>query len=298
MLYPHHDHKLSSFGFSYFSRPGIPMQLMNIGWERVTTTNYRWEGLNRGKGIYTILQITLSGRGAIRFGDKTHDLTKDTGFLIVVPSDHVYYFPEDAGHWEFLYVVVRGNDAVQHWSYIIDKLGPIVDFRSQPNALLLLSKLYADIYNDPQMDKYLISSRLYDLFMELHRMADGFDQARQEQLPDAVSSAINFMQSRYATDLSLDDIVDHTQLSKYHFSRMFKKVTGLSPNRYLRKIRVEKAAWLLRHTAKTLDVIAHETGFDNSNYLIKVFRSFVGVTPNDYRLGKKISPVEFLRIET
>jgi len=300
LLLPHQELERSSFGFRYFSRPGIPMQLMNIGWERVTSPSYRWDGMNRGKGIYAILQITLSGKGAIRFEDATYEVKQETGFLCIVPGRHVYYFPDDADHWEFLYVVVRGNDAVQHWSYIIEKLGPVIDFRTYDKPLQMLSRFYAEIYNNPQMDKYIISSRLYELLMDLHRMADGLEAVRKEQLPNPIASAVNLMQSRYATDISLDEIVGHVGLSKYkyHFCRYFKKKTGLTPNQYLRKIRVEKAAWLLRHSSKTLDAIAKDTGFDNSNYFIKVFRSFVGVTPTDYRFGKKGSPAQFLRIET
>ncbi|WP_373429928.1 AraC family transcriptional regulator [Paenibacillus sp. GD4] len=46
-----------------------------------------------------------------------------------------------------------------------------------------------------------------------------------------------------------------------------------------------------------MESIAAETGFGYANYFSKVFRSFVGVTPLEYRMGKKVDPVYFLRIE-
>ncbi|UUZ97561.1 helix-turn-helix transcriptional regulator [Paenibacillus sp. P25] len=86
-------------------------------------------------------------------------------------------------------------------------------------------------------------------------------------------------------DLSVEDMSEAAGLTKYHFCRQFLKKTGLKPNQYLRKIRVEQAAWSLRHTDKTVETVARETGFGYTNYFIKVFRSFVGATPQEYRMG-------------
>jgi transcriptional regulator GlxA family with amidase domain len=63
----------------------------------------------------------------------------------------------------------------------------------------------------------------------------------------------------------------------------------MAPMQYLRKIRVEKAAELLTHTAKTLDVVTEETGFGNKSHLAKVFKQMVGITPGQYREERKHS---------
>jgi AraC-like DNA-binding protein len=275
----------------------LPVRLINIGWDKVRSSEYRWNGLQRGGG-YAIFQYTLSGKGAIRYGDKLYTLTKDTAFLVTIPGDHEYYLPDDSEEWEFLYVVINGRDALNHCASLSEKLGPVLSVKEAQSPLQSLSKLYADIYRNPQLDKYTISSQLYELLMELHRIADGQEGTRAgDDLPQSIKDAIRLMKRQFAQSLSTDDMAAAAGLTKYHFCRHFQKKTGLSPNQYLRKIRVEQAAWLLRHTNKTVEVIANETGFEYANYFIKVFRSFVGATPMEYRLGKQVEPVYFLRIE-
>ncbi|MDF2959030.1 MAG: AraC family transcriptional regulator [Paenibacillus sp.] len=297
LLLPHESCERSSFGFKYLSPAALPIRLINIGWDRVTSTDYRWNGLERGGG-YAVFQYTLSGKGALRDGTAEYFLPKDTGFLTVIPSDTEYYLPDDTEDWEFLYVVVNGADAVNHFTEIQKKLGPVISFRDHMETLTVLSKLYADVYHNPQLDKFAVSAVLYELLMGLHRLAEGRDIVRAaEDMPASIRAAIKLMKSRYAHDLSVDDMAGAAGLTKYHFSRQFLKKTGLKPNQYLRKIRVEQAAWLLRHTKKTVEAIAKESGFEYTNYFIKVFRGFVGATPNEYRLGKKVDPVYFLRIE-
>ncbi|ULL19163.1 AraC family transcriptional regulator [Paenibacillus sp. H1-7] len=297
LLMPHEMCERTSFGFKYLSPAEQPIRLINIGWDRVTSPAYRWNGLERGGG-FVVFQYTLAGKGLLRDGETVCPLTKDTGFMTVIPSDQEYYFPEDGEEWEFLYIVVNGMDALNHFKAIAKTTGPVLTFRDYKEPLVLLSRLYADVYHDPQLDKYTISARLYELLMALHRYVEGRGSVKAtEDMPAAIRAAIKYMKSRYAQDLSVEQIAEAAGLSKYHFCRQFLKKTGLKPNQYLRKIRIEQAAWLLRHTDKTVEAIAKEAGFEYTNYFIKVFRTFVGATPNEYRLGRTADPVYFLRIE-
>jgi AraC-like DNA-binding protein len=297
LLLDHEGCERSSYGFKYLSPAALPLRLINIGWDRVTSKDYRWDGMKRGGG-YVVFQYTLSGRGALRQGETVYSLTKDLGFLAVVPGEHEYYLPEDSEEWEFLYVVVNGMDALNHFSDLIQKLGPVISFRDHKESIVALSRLYAEVFRDPQLDKFTIASRLYEVLMGLHRLVEGRDIVRAaEDMPASIRAAIKLMKARYGQDLSIDDMAEAAELTKYHFCRQFLKKTGLKPNQYLRKIRVEQAAWLLRHTGKTIESIARDTGFGYANYFSKVFRSFVGTTPHEYRLGKKVDPVYFLRIE-
>ncbi|MCZ8514108.1 AraC family transcriptional regulator [Paenibacillus filicis] len=297
MLYPHEAYERTSFGFKYLSAPSQPLRLISIGWEHVNSPSYRWHGLHRGGG-FAIFQYTLSGRGMFRDGERTFALPKETGFFTVVPSDQEYYYPEGGEGWEFLYVLVAGTDALNHWTELTRAFGPVLSLQGHQEPVRLLSQLYAEICRQPQLDKYTISARLYEWLMSLHRLAEGRDIVRgTEELPDSMRAAVKLMKGQYMMDLSVDDLAEAAGLTKYHFCRQFLKKTGLKPNQYLRKIRVEQAAWLLRHTDKTVDAVARETGFGYTNYFIKVFRSFVGATPQEYRLGQRGDPVYFLRIE-
>jgi AraC-like DNA-binding protein len=273
------------------------MRLAGIGWERVHSSTYRWDGIQRTDGEGVIFQFTLSGQGTIRHANREFIVPKNCGFLCTLPSDHMYYFDETHDHWEFLFIAVRGEDAIRHWHSLIDHIGPVVSFDNQLEPIMCISDLYSLIYKDVVLDKYYVSSQLYRFVMELDRISEGYDISQFKDSPEPVRKAIRQMQSQYAAPLSLDDIAANAGLSKCHFSRVFLNKTGIQPMQYLRKIRIEKASALLSETSKTTETIARETGFDNSNYFSRVFKALVGVTPIQYRLSVGAVPTHSLRIE-
>ena len=103
------------------------------------------------------------------------------------------------------------------------------------------------------------------------------------QQPLSIAKAIQFIEKNYKDDISLDDIVEVTDLSKYHFTREFKKYMNDTPINYLAKIRINKALTYLSMNEKNIEWIAREVGFSSSNYFSKVFKKVTGVSPNSYR---------------
>ncbi|MEF3303133.1 helix-turn-helix domain-containing protein [Paenibacillus sp. GYB003] len=297
MLFPHEQCDRKTFQFRYLTPSTLSMRLVGIGWQSVSSTEYRYDGLKRTDGEGTIFQFTLSGQGTIRFGDREYVVPKHCGFLCTLPSDHEYYYDAASGPWEFLFIAVRGEDAIRHWNSLIDRFGPVVPFAGQLEPFLCISELYSLVCRNAELDKYFVSSQLYRFVLELNRIFEGSDVVPYKDSPEPVRTAIRLMQSQYAAPLSLDDIASAAGLSKYHFSRVFLSKTGIQPMHYLRKIRIEKASALLAQTNKTMETIARETGFEGGNYFIRVFKTLVGMTPSEYRRSLGPESAHALRIE-
>jgi AraC-like DNA-binding protein len=64
---------------------------------------------------------------------------------------------------------------------------------------------------------------------------------------------------------------------------MFKKATGLSPNDYLQRHRIECAREQLRRDEVSITDVALSTGFESSQYFSRVFRKYCGITPTEFR---------------
>ncbi|WP_176706796.1 helix-turn-helix domain-containing protein [Paenibacillus hemerocallicola] len=296
-MLPHEQYSRRTFEFRYMTASRLSMRLHGIGWQSVTSTDYHYNGLRRPDGEGAIFQFTLSGQGAIRYGNREYLVPKHCAFLCTLPSDHVYFFDDAFDHWEFLFIAVRGDDAIRHWLSLIDRFGPVIPFGDKLDPMLCVSRLYSQICGEANPDRYDVSAQLYRFILEMDRFADGYDSEPYQDGSEPLQNAIRFIQSQYASPLSLDDIADVAGLSKSHFSRVFLHKTGIQPMQYLRKIRIEKASALLAQTPKTLETIAKETGFDNSKYLIRVFKALVGTTPNQYRQTSGFGVTRTLRIE-
>ncbi len=77
-------------------------------------------------------------------------------------------------------------------------------------------------------------------------------------------------------------------LSENGFVRLFTETIGISPQKYLRGKRIEKACWLLHFTEDSIDDIAANTGFIDRYHFSKVFHSVTGSWPAAFRKDKKL----------
>jgi transcriptional regulator GlxA family with amidase domain len=72
-----------------------------------------------------------------------------------------------------------------------------------------------------------------------------------------------------------------------HFSRVFKKYTGLTPMEYIWEAKIRKAKQLLLKTDKQIETICWESGFANRTHFFRKFYEADGMTPLQYRKNQK-----------
>jgi two-component system response regulator YesN len=84
-------------------------------------------------------------------------------------------------------------------------------------------------------------------------------------------------------DVSLQSIAEHIHLHPAYLSKVYKDLTGENLSDYITRIRMEKAAYLLRTTNEKVNAIASKIGYINPSHFIKVFKKYYETTPNDFR---------------
>jgi len=92
-----------------------------------------------------------------------------------------------------------------------------------------------------------------------------------------------WMAGRLEQKFDLGAVAAQAGLSKFHFHRLFKAATGLTPARFQQRQRMERARRLLRETKRTVLEIGVEVGFPNPSHFAQVFRREVGMSPGDFR---------------
>ena len=97
-----------------------------------------------------------------------------------------------------------------------------------------------------------------------------------------VARAIGHMNRHYADPLTLEMLADVASVSKRSLIRQFNNTTGLTPMRYLQKVRVAKARALLEHGERSITEVALESGFNDPSYFSSVFSRHMGLSPRAY----------------
>lgn len=79
------------------------------------------------------------------------------------------------------------------------------------------------------------------------------------------------------------DVAEQCAMSRSHFSRAFKKTTGMSPQEWLLNLRIRRAKELLSEESLAISLISLECGFSDQSHFSRMFSKLVGITPKRFR---------------
>jgi len=123
-------------------------------------------------------------------------------------------------------------------------------------------------------------------FQHLIVLLSRFHNLRVEVSADSarrVARAVQRMEHEFGSDLQMEELARESALSLRTFFRVFQKATGQSPNKYLKRVRLNHAAEKLRSSDETITEVAFACGFNNSNFFSREFNRDYGVSPSTYR---------------
>jgi AraC family transcriptional regulator len=100
---------------------------------------------------------------------------------------------------------------------------------------------------------------------------------------EAVERAIMAMRRRWDEPLTLQVMADIALLSRFHFNRVFRIVTGVPPRKFLSALRIEAAKRLLVTTQFTVSDVCFGVGYNSLGSFSRDFTRFVGLSPRNLR---------------
>jgi AraC family transcriptional regulator len=106
----------------------------------------------------------------------------------------------------------------------------------------------------------------------------------------AVLRSIETMRERMGEQLTVDDLARSAMFSKFHFTRMFQRVTGVSPARFLSALRLQRAKDLLVSTTMNVADISVHVGYNSVGTFSSRFSRSVGMSPTTYRRHAGFAP--------
>ena len=135
----------------------------------------------------------------------------------------------------------------------------------------------------------LIKSTVLELLVHLCRQ---YSTPRTQPLSTAdpalayIRTATEYINQNLSGNLTVEDVAANVGLSKYHFLRLFKRLTGYTLTHYINAVRCEYAQRLLEQGKYNVKEVAHLCGFSNHSYFSSVFYRHTGLHPSQL-LGKE-----------
>ncbi len=137
-----------------------------------------------------------------------------------------------------------------------------------------------------------VKSLLYRLLTLLIRMhaptvLSKIEHAERIKNMKRFDPVLRYIDENYNKPLTVEELASIAGLSRFHFSRLFKEMTGRTLSAYILSFRLNRADYLLRHTELTVSEIAALTGFSDIYYFSRAFKKQKKSAPSSLRKHTK-----------
>jgi AraC-like DNA-binding protein len=132
--------------------------------------------------------------------------------------------------------------------------------------------------------RFAATTHLMNLIGHLSRLY--FETPRMDQQPlQKMSEVLSYIEEHYREPIRMKALARRAGMSESTLTRAFRKVMGCSPIEHVIRVRIGRAADLLRRSGMRVTEAAFECGFTDSNYFARQFRKIMGVSPRQHRTG-------------
>lgn len=127
-----------------------------------------------------------------------------------------------------------------------------------------------------------LSRIIYLLDSQCESVMQSFSD-KQLRNANRMKAMLQYIEEHLAENMTIEEIADAAAISVSECLRCFKTTIGVTPIQYVRQVRIQKAAELLRYTCLNVSEVAVRCGFQEMSYFAKIFRQIHGVTPSEFR---------------
>ncbi len=104
-----------------------------------------------------------------------------------------------------------------------------------------------------------------------------------EHTLERINLVVDFVMNNFERAITVQEVAQRINMSETHFSRFFRKATGLRFIAFLNRIRIQRACELLSYSDEQITAISYSVGYNTLANFNRQFQELKGVTPREYR---------------
>lgn len=234
------------------------------------TLNYEFSTLN--------FSIILSGKGFYDVDGKRYSVCAPC-VLVQLPGHHYHYGPDSGAHWEEFYFIYNKNQLdrmlAKSWVDPTIPIWPINNKFSVDDSIRELKKA-AESHRPSDILVHLAERVILETLMPSPANENDTLVAKIRDL------AIRLKTNQHS-HVAFETIAEDLDISYSTFRRLWYELYGTSPKSYQKRQRLTEASRLLLSTNHSVLKIAQRLGFDDPGYFSRIFKSYIGCSPTEYR---------------
>ena len=238
--------------------------------------------LARRKNLESYLVVlVLSGSGTLMYRDTSYPLKKGSCFFIDCTVPY-YHQSSRSDPWELIWVHFNGSSSSQYYRCFSSKSAPAFRPQAFPELQETLEHLL-EVNAASDLPAEISSSRLIVELLSILLLDITENRAKKHPGKQKMAQVRHYLDEHYTEKFSLDALSEQFFISKFHLSREFRSLYGITLNHYVIARRITLAKKLLRFSDYTLDEIAENCGFYDASYLNRQFKKSEGIRASDFR---------------
>lgn len=229
-----------------------------------------------------LLLYTVHGKGWLKYADQENIIPENC--LAVIDCRNYQFYRTEGEKWDFYWIHFDGKCASDLVGLINGKGLSVLESGHQLDAPALFAELLRlNRPEDRNMEMNLSNFVHQFLYRILNLQYHITAIKKYSTLQPDIERAIEYIHQQYAQAITVDQMAQVSRMSKYHFIRVFRELTGDTPYNYLTLYRIGQSKRLLTDTSMSIQEIAQAVGFSNSKNYIACFRKYTLTTPNHFR---------------
>lgn len=259
-------------------RDGIDLTVYHCGMEICKSGHYFGPAVRD----HYLIHYVLDGQGTFQVDGQIYKLKKNQGFLIC-PKVITFYQADTENPWTYTWIGFKGVKAEQYLRYAnIHRQQPIFSYYKGD----YIERCFHDMIQSSKPDlasEIRLQGLLYMLLSELVENADRSNFTKENQRDLYIKKAIQFIEMNFSREITITHVAEHLGLNRSYFSTLFKEALSVSPQEFLIKYRIDKAAELMVETSLSISEVSRSVGYNDPLAFSKIFRKIKGYSPTGYK---------------
>ena len=230
----------------------------------------------RGRSDYLLFYVA-KGKELFYFESKT--IAGEGSFVIFRPREKQEHIYIDNQPGEFYYVHFNAPEDFDLFGFDTSKV-----YSTQKSAKVcdLFEEIISELQTKrPAYEK--ISAAYFFSILSLLERSIASEKHLPNQYANKIFYVIQTMNKEYDKNYTLDEYAKMCTMSKFHFLRVFKEITGSSPIEYRNEIRINHAKEFLEDNEYSINEIGRMVGYASDSYFCDAFKKKTGYSPIQYR---------------
>jgi AraC family transcriptional regulator, transcriptional activator of pobA len=239
-----------------------------------------------------LFQVFIVQKGLLLFQEATKEQELEAPCIILIPPTKLHgliYTPDVEG-----YILTISESIMEDifktsnpiWQTfegirILDNFEEEISFEK---LLRILANIEVELFRENPERFLMLRSFITQFFISLHRLNNQVEAQRADSLMMAHFRKFQHQIKHTEYPKSIPDFAEELNISPVHLNRICKAVAGKSAIELVHQNIINEAQKYLVHTSYSISEIAFLLKFEYPNYFAKLFKRYVGMSPNEFRL--------------